>query len=86
MKTEQKKTQTKCDCLSCMTGLSLFSTVIQAFQVHVGAEEEAASLAREREHPRAVRPVPSAGGQWDDRVGHAGEFQNVGLQRGGSAV
>ena len=69
-----------------MTVLSLFSTVIQAFQVHVGAEEEAASLAGEGEHPRAVRPLPGAGGQWDDRVSPAGEFQNVGLQRRGSAV
>lgn len=48
--------------------------VIQAFQVHVGAEEETASLARKRKHPRSVRPVPGAGGQRDDRVGHTGQL------------
>lgn len=48
--------------------------VIQAFQVHVGAEEETASLARKGKHPRSVRPVPGAGGQRDDRVGHTGQL------------
>lgn len=42
--------------------------VIQAFQVHVGAEEKTAGLERKRKHPRPVRPVPGAGGQRDDWV------------------
>lgn len=49
--------------------------VIRAFQVHVRAEEETAGLARKREHPRPVRPVPGAGCQRDDRVGHTGQHE-----------
>lgn len=43
--------------------------VIEAFQVHAGAEEESASLARKREHSRPVGQLSGAGSQRDDRVG-----------------
>lgn len=46
-----------------------FLPVIEAFQVHAGAEEESASLARKREHSRPVGSLSGAGGQRDDRVG-----------------
>lgn len=49
--------------------------VIQALQVHAGAEEEPAGLARKREHPRLVGAVSGAGDQRDDRVGHAEKHQ-----------
>lgn len=59
--------QALCLMLTCHSSLR---PVIQAFWVHVGAEEETAGLARKGKHPQPVGPVPGAGGQWDDWVGH----------------
>lgn len=57
----------------CLLIFFFFGPVIQAFQVHVGAEEESASLARERKHPGLIRTVPGVSGQRHDRVRQSGQ-------------
>lgn len=46
-----------------------YNPVVQALQVHAGAEEEPPGLAGKREHSGRAGAVPGPGDQWDDWVG-----------------